>query len=314
MLPILLLLAGVADGPLVAPTPALDRGEVRTGPPLVFAFEVLHAGTGPLSLRGVDTGCNCAKPELSATTLQPGERATVTVRVNTLTPSAGPNRWRIGVRYRTSEVEPDRTLELTAAATLVREVAVTPPGLAVSTAGVATLPLTVTDRRPAHLTVTSAAATSPHLTATVRAGAAGADGVWSQAVTVAVAATLPPGRHTETLVLTTTDPTMPELRVPVTVDKRPPQEVRAWPPAATVGPGGSAVVQLRRTNHQPLSVATATADHPAVTATAEGTGPVVTLRIAVGAAGGPTGEAVVRVRFADPAGRELVVPVSWGRP
>jgi hypothetical protein len=311
MVPILLLLAGAADGPLVAPTPVIDLGPVRTGPALVFAFEVLHAGTGPLALRGVDTGCNCAKPELSATVLQPGQRATVTVRVNTLTPAAGPNRWRVGVRYRLNEAEADRTLELTAAATLVREVAVTPPGLAVSTAGAATLPLTVTDRRPTHLTVTGAAATSPHVTATVRPGAV-VDGVWSQAVSVAVAATLPPGRHTETLVLTTTDPTMPELRVPVTVDKRPPQEVRAWPPAVTLSPGGTARVQRRRTTNQPLAVASTASDHPAVSAAVEGTGPTVTLTVSLGASAGASGEATVRVRLADPPGREVTVPVSWG--
>ena len=44
-----------------------------------------------------------------------------------------------------------------------------------------------------------------------------------------------------------------------------------------------------------------------MTATAEGTGPVVTLRIAVGAAGGQTGEAVVRVRFADPFPTDVMV-------
>ncbi len=313
MLPILLLLAAAADGPLVSPVPALDRGEVRTGPPLVFAFEVLNAGGGLLTVRGVDTGCNCATPEVSANTLAPGQRATVTVRVNTLTPSAGANRWRIGVCYRTSEVEPDRTLELTAAATLVREVAVTPPGVAVSTAGTVTLPLTVTDRRGKPLTVTGATATSPHLTATVAAGAVGPDGVWSQAVALTVGVGLPPGRHAETLVLATTDPTMPELRVPVTVDKRSPQEVRAYPPVATAA-GGSATVQLRRAGNKSLAVAAVESDHPAVTATAEGSGPTLTLRVAVGTAAGTTGEAVLRVRLSDPAGHTLTVPVRWGRP
>ncbi len=313
MLPILLFLAGVADGPLIATTPTMTRGEVRTGPPLVYTFELLNTSSGAISLRGADTGCNCAKPELSATNLDPGQRATLTVRINTLTPSAGPNRWRIGVRYRISEVEADRTLELTAAATLVREVAVTPPGLAVSTAGIATLPVTVTDRRPTHLTVTTAVTTNPHLSATVKPGAVGADGIWSQPVSVTVAATLPPGRHTETLVLHTTDPTMPELRVPVTIDKRPPQEVRAWPPAAIVTRGGSSAVQLRRTNNQSLQVDSVASDHPAVTTTIDGTGHVVTLRVAVAASAAEAGETAVRVRLLDPAGRVVVIPVSWGQ-
>jgi hypothetical protein len=70
---------------------------------------------------------------------------------------------------------------------------------------------------------------------------------------------------------------------------------------------------LRRANNQSLRVESAVSDHPAVTATAEGTGPVVTLRIAVAASAVEAGEAAVRVRLADPPGREVVVPVGWGR-
>ena len=54
--------------------------------------------------------------------------------------------------------------------------------------------------------------------------------------------------------------------------------------------------------------------HPAVSAVAEGAGPVLTLKVSVASSAGPIGEATVRVKLSDPPGRELSVPVTWGPP
>ena len=84
------------------------------------------------------------------------------------------------------------------------------------------------------------------------------------------------------------------------------------PAALDLAAGGSGRVLLRRLNGQPLRTAAVTADHPGVTAAVEGAGPTATLRVTVAASAGPAGEATVRVKLDDPAGREVVVPVSWG--
>jgi hypothetical protein len=313
MLPALLLLLAADPGPLACPTPTLDRGTVKTGRPLTFAFPLVNPGPAAVALTGFDTGCNCAKPEASVRELPPGGTSTVSVVVNTLTPPAGPNRWRVGVRYRAAGDPADRTLELVAVATLVREVAVTPPAVAVSTAGPATLTLTVTDTRPTAAEVNAAATDNPHLTAAVGRGERRADGTFAQPITLSVSAALPPGRHAATLVLTTADPDVPELRVPVTVDRRSPQEVRAYPAEVETAAGGTVAVQLRRTGGRPLVSVTVDSDHPAVSAVGRSDGAVTTVWVAV-RPDAAAGEATVRVRLAQPPGQTVAIPVRWTRP
>jgi hypothetical protein len=72
----------------------------------------------------------------------------------------------------------------------------------------------------------------------------------------------------------------------------------------------STLVQLRAADGKPVAVAAAESDHPAATVKwSPGSGPVATLRVTV-AAGDP-GRCRVRVRLAEPAGQEVVIPVSW---
>ncbi len=324
MMPIILALALAVTpaDPLSSPVPAADRGEVRTGPPLTHTFEVVHTGPAPITVTGVESACGCLKPTISKPTLQPGERATVTVTVNTLTQPPGANTWGTRVRYRVAaanpSVVPDAELELKLSATLVREVSVTPPSLAISTASEATQTLTVTDVRATPLTVLSATTTNPHLTATVRA-AATANGVLTQAVDLTVTKAYPPGQADETVVLRTNDPGCPELRVPVKVAKRTASDVVATPelPQVRFARGqaeASVLVQVRRPDGQAVRVAKVECENAAVLGRwSEEAGPVVPVRLSVDAAkaGGRSGEAWVKVTLADPPGRELTVPLKW---
>ena len=320
MIPILsaLVLGATPAGPLVADPPVADRGEVRTGPPLVQSFTVTHRGTADvLRITGAEASCGCLKPVVSRTELNPGEQAAVTLTVNTLTQPAGPNTWRATVRYQVGEAE--GALDVVVSARLVAEVTVTPPALAFSTAAAAAQTLSVTDRRPTPLTVVSAATTSPHLTATIRP-AATADGARTQAVEMAVAAEHPVGRFDETLVLLTDDQACRELRIPVKVVKRPPGGVTATPATLDLrlprGQGEtSRLVQLRSPDGRPVRVAGVDAGHPLVRAKwSDASGPAATLRLTVAAGDAPAGTAEVRVRLAEPAGQDVVVPVSWTVP
>jgi hypothetical protein len=324
MLPILaalLLGATPGAGPLAAAPPSADRGDVRTGPPLTQGFEITHRGqAGTITITGVAAGCGCLKPAVSRTTLRPGESADLTVTVNTLTQPPGPHAWRTTVRYRVEGDGPphDHELELTLSARLVQEISVTPPGLALSTAGEATQTVTVSDRRANPLTVRSATTTSPHLTAAV--GPPGsANGVRTQTVVITVRADYPPGQADEGVVLLTTDPGCPELRVPVRVTKRRPGAVSAAPEAAEVRfargqTEASGLVQLRRPGGGELQVERVECDHPAVRAKwPAAAGPVATVRVVVDRdkAGGRGGKAEVRVLLADPPGETVALPVTW---
>lgn len=333
MLPILALLslgATPVAGPLMAAAPSADRGEVRTGPLLVQVFELTHRGdAGALTITGVEAGCGCLNPTLSRKVLRPGETAQLTLSVNTLTQPPGPNIWKLVVRYRVADsgdgpapppVRPDFELELKVSARLVQEVSVTPPMLAVSTAAATTQTVTVADRRATPLTVRAATTTNPHLTATVRPATGAAPR--TQPVDVTVTDAYPPGQSDETLVLLTTDPACPELRVPIRVTKRKPGSVTATPGAAEVRFArnqveASALVQLRRPGGGELRVERVESDHPAVRAKwPTSAGPVATVRIVVDRerANNRGGRAEVRVLLAGPVGESMVLPVSWAIP
>ena len=250
--------------------------------------------------------------------LQPGETARLAVEINTLTQPDGPNRWQVVVGYRiVTPLGPQtRELLLTLTATLSRDVHVSPPQVAFSTAGAATQTLTITDRRPTPLTVTRAASSSPHLSAAVVAPAAGPDGVRRQLVTLTLAADTPTGHREETIVLQTDDPAYPELRVPVRVLKRAAGGVFATPEAVAVRlvpgtPEVSALVQLRNPDGTPVRVLHVRSDTAEVTARwADAAAPVTAIRVTIAAT--RPGETRLLVRLADrPPGEEVVIPVSW---
>ena len=317
------------------PTPPLspaesalhDRGTVRSGPSLAETLTLTHRGEpGTVTVTGVEASCGCTTPTVTARRLRPGDTTDFSVAVNTLTQPAGVHTWKANLRYRFTPDDPQATprdfgVTLAVKADLVREVTVTPPTLAISTATEARQTLTVTDVRAKPLTVRVAATASPHLTLTLRPPVT-AGGATSTAVELHVTADYPAGSSQETVTLTTDDPACPELRVPVRIVKRDPDALVPSPELAAVrfSPGqdvASTLVQVRSPARGTLRVEAAACDHPAVAVKFAGSsGLVGTLRVVVdrAKAGGQPGEALVRVRFAEPAGATLLLPVQWSFP
>jgi hypothetical protein len=304
------VIAAPAGGPLAADAAVADRGTVKGGPALSHAFRLTHTGGGgPLAITDVKGSCGCVRSALSRRELNPGESAELAVEINTLTQPDGPNTWRFTLAYRHGDASGQ--VEVRLSATLVREVTVTPPMMAVSTEGTATHEIVVADGRPTPLAVTGAAASVPFLTTAVAPGTGG-----RTTVRVTVAADAPVGVHDAAVVLTTNDPAYRELRVPVRVTKRPRDAVRAYPETVDLRPDGGAdavaVVQFRRPDGGPVEIAKAeTAGRGVVLRWSAGGGPVATLRVAVGPAAGDRGKCDVTVTFARPDGRTLTVPVGW---
>lgn len=321
---ICLLAVGVghppANEPLCCPAPVAARGEVKGGPPLAHTFELIHSGAaGTLTVTRIEAGCGCLRQSLTTGVLQPGESAKLTIEVNTLTQPDGPNRWQITVGYKIDTPgTPPRTGELLLqiTATLTREVSVNPPQLGFSTSGAASQVLSVSDTRSKPLVVTRAAASSPHLAVEVGPHQPGKP----QSVTVKLSENAPVGQTDETITLLTNDPAYPELRVPVRVLKRPAGGVVANPDVVAMrfAPGQtelSTLVQLRATDAKAVAVAGAESDHPGVTAKWSAVaGAVAVVRITVTeAAATQPGNCTVRVKLAEPAGQEVIIPVSWKR-
>lgn len=317
---IILLASGIGSPPaalLHCPVPIAARGDVKGGPPLAQSFELTNRSPGTLSITSIEAGCGCLRQSLSTGVLAPGETAKLTLEVNTLTQPDGPNRWQAVVRYRveTPGMPPqvgELLLQITAA--LSREIAVTPPQLGFSTTGAASQSLSVADRRAKPLTILKATSSSPHLAVEIAPRVAGKD----QSVAVKLDADAPAGHRDETVVLLTDDPVYPELRVPVRVHKRAAGSVAAAPESVSVrfarGQAEvSTLVQLRAANGKPISISAAASDVPAVAVKwAPGAGTVAIVRVTVTeAAATRDGSCLVRIKLADPAGQEIVLPVAW---
>ncbi len=312
-------IANPAEGPLHCPAPVAARGEVKGGPPLVQAFDLTHRGAeGTITITKVEAGCGCLRRSLTAGVLQPGETTRIALEINTLTQPDGPNRWQAIINY-THDVPGKGShkgeLLLAITANLSREVSVAPPQLGFSTTGEATQELTITDHRAKPLTVLRAAGSSPHLTAEIGQPGAGDNGTRVQKVRIKLAADAPPGHRDEALVLLTDDATYPEFRIPVRVLKRAADAVRVTPESVAVRLAAgqaevSTLVQLRARDGKPVAIESATSENSAITVKwSPGPHRVAAIRVTVSAE--KPGEGVVRVRFAEPAGDEIVIPVSW---
>lgn len=320
LLPFLLLavMPGQPPAPaLRAAAPVADKGTVTSGPALTHTFEVVHVGpSGILALTGLDAGCGCLKAEAVPRLLNAGETAKVTVTVNTLTQPEGPVTWTGTVRY-SVDGGPEQELPLKLTAKLVREITVTPPMLAVSTAGAVRQVVTVSDRRAKPLTVTRAVTTNPALAVEVRPAADG-----KQEIVLTAGAGLPAGTHEDTLTMTTTDPACPELRVPVRVRKRAAGELTATPAALpirlnTSQPETSAAAVIRA-DGKPVRILKAECGKAGVSvrhADADAAGPVAAVRVVVNPTlAGAAGTADVTVTLAEPPGKTVILPVSWYTP
>lgn len=299
---------------LVCPSAAAAKGEVRGGPPLVHSFELTNRSAHVIRITRVEASCGCVKRTLTAESLKPGQTATLSVEVNTLTQPDGANQWRTIVSY-TSEDPAQTTGELVlgVSANLIREVTVTPAQLAFSTTTDAGQTLKIVDRRGKPLSIVKATSTSPQLTATIGAPAGG-----NQTIQVKLSSDAPAGQREEMLILQSDDPAYPEFRVPVRVNKRAPGQVTAAPEEVNVklGPGQeevSALIQLRAPDGKTIRIESAESDFSAAGVKhSSQAGPVATVRITVGGvAASLPGSCKVKVRLAEPAGQEVIVPVSW---
>ena len=319
---IFLLAAGLGNplpAPLQCSEPTAAKGSVKGGPPLSHTFELAHRGAGALTITKIEAGCGCLRQSLMKSVLSPGETTQLTLEVTTLTQPDGPNRWQAVVGYKLeSPGAPAQTgeLMLQITATLSRDVSVTPPQIGFSTTGAASQVLSVSDKRSKALTVLKTLTSSPHLVAEISAREPGKP----QAVSVKLAANAPAGHRDEWVLLLTDDPGYPELRVPVRVLKRAARAMSVAPESVTMRFGAgqselSSLVQLRSTNGKAIQISSAESDVPGVSVkSSAGSGPCAVVRITVTETiAAQSGSCKVRVKLAQPAGEEIVIPVAWTR-
>jgi hypothetical protein len=315
---LVLLGAGAARAELECARPNVQLGEVRSGVPLSHRFTFVNRGPDVVLVTDVRPSCGCLAPKLDRRRYEPGESGTLLLEVNTLTQPEGLNTWRTTVTYQSGGSP--RELVLYLGARLVAEISVQPPSLAVYTDGAISHEVTVTDRRTEPLLIRSAEATSPHVRTHLGELRRDGEGRWVRSIQVEVLADCPEGRHEEALLIHTSDPTYPELKVPLTVVKHPRQRVSAAPSsvdlAQTRGEAPARIVLLGTPDDEEVRVEGVETDDPAIACQwAQGPGRRATLKVRVDRARivGDNLTSAVHVRLSRPAPQTLTIPVTCSR-
>jgi hypothetical protein len=313
----LAMLLGIA-APLRAdlhfPLTEAKLGNAYSGRPLMQRFTFTNEGPAVVSIQRLSASCGCMTPRLDKLIYQPGESGSFVLEVNTLTQPVGSNLWHVDVTY-TNGDQP-RQKELLLRANLHREINVEPAKLALSSTGPISHDIRISDSRPLPLHITLAQTSSPHLATQVIKEPDGR----SYRIHLTVKESLPVGRHEEMLAIITDDPGYPELRVPVTINKRPRTGVSATPASVTLTiphgqPASSRVVLLRGENEQEVEVDRIETDNPALTYRwAAGPGKMATLRISAVAPAGELPRGTVSVHLKKPSNVTVSIPVVCTTP
>jgi hypothetical protein len=198
-------------------------------------------------------------------------------------------------------------------ADLTPELTITPATLILHTDTTLKHSLKLIERRREPLMVRGVATTSPFVQA--KASEPEQDnGSWHRTLTLEVTAGCPEGRHEHALVVHTSDPDCPELKVPFTVVKRGSEAVKASPVevswTATAGPLPSRIVVLSSGSDSPVVIDGIETSHKCLQVRhASGPGARATLRIVCEQppADGLHGE--VRVRLKGPKPGVVSIPV-----
>jgi len=316
----LLFLALPRDGPLAAPAPKADLGDVKSGPALKCEFELKHSEKqGAIAITGVASSCGCSKLNVDRKILEPGETAKLSVAINTLTQPEGPATWKCTVKYTHASDPTIREIELTLKAKIVREITVEPPMLALSTGGdtARTHGITVTDRRATGgMTIAKATCTNAKITLDIKPAKPAGTGT-AQEIAVTIPGDLPTGAHDDIITLTTTDAACPEVKIPLKIAKRAAGDVSVSPESPTVrftkGQAEASVLVQLRAGGKAISISKVECKQDGVTVKfSEGNGPAATARIVVNSAKASTvGQTDVTIHLTEPAGAVVVIPVSW---
>ena len=290
-----------------------SAGSVKGGTVLTHTFTLENTGREPLEILGVRTGCGCVRSEPAKRKLQPGEKTTLPIEVQSVTQPAGDNLWGADVRYRTETGKED-TLSLRLKATIVPEVHLTPAKLVLHTTALARHPFLLTERRAEPLALTALRTTSPHVKAEAGKPIRQGNG-WVREIRLVVAPTCPPGRHECMLALSSSDAQFPELRAPFVVDKKDESAVFARPAEhewLAIGTDSlpARLTLLHTDSNQPITIDAVRCSHPAFKATwasgSRGTVRFVVDRDKVPAEGV---EAVAEVKISAPQASTLKIPL-----
>ena len=313
---ILMLRTEAVRAELTCEQPVAQKGEVPSGMSLSHRFTIVNSGRDVIEVTEVRPSCGCLAPKLDRRRFQPGESGSLLLEVNTLTQPAGAHSWRTTIHYQAAGSSYE--LPLYIAARVVMEISVEPPSLAIYTDSSISHEITVIDRRTEPLIVRAVSASSPHVRTHLGELHRNEAGQWARSIQVEVLADCPEGTHEETLLIYTSDPSYPELKVPFTIVKRMRDAVSIAPSsiilsAAAGQPLPARIVLLSASDDRPVRIEGVESGHGAIDCHwAAGPGPRATLKVRVDHTRLPSEglRSCVRVRLSQPKAETITIPVN----
>jgi hypothetical protein len=296
--------------------PTAEAGEVRAGAPLAHRFALVNDGKERIEIAETRSSCGCLKPIVEKTTILPGETGGITLQVNTLAASAGSHTWHAYVIYRCGGENREMPLQLSAR--VITEVSVQPAAVTVFAESAVGHEILLTDLREPPLTISSLQASSPKLHMRLADSYKDSSGHLVRKIELEVAPDYPEGRHEEVVDIYTSDPGYRDLRVPVTIVKRPPQRITVAPARVDLvaAPGQevpSKVLSLRSAGNGDVIVEKIETDDPALACQwARGPGAMATVRVNVDRKRmqGNLLQTQIRIHVSQPADQTITVPVA----
>jgi hypothetical protein len=299
--------------------PTIDLGEMRAGQRLAQTFHFANAGSSVIDGLHARPECGCLAARLSTARLEPGQRASVVVEVNTLGQAAGPHTWRATLHYHEEGVPRQQVVEMRGV--LTTEVNVQPAALTLFTEGVLRQEITLTDTRPSPLRITSVQTTVAGIKAQATSREQNAQGHTICKIAVEASAELPPGRHEDTLSIFTDDPAYRQLQMPIRVIKQPRSALSVGPrelsfPKTAEGHFPARLLRVWSAADAPVDVVRVYADHPALTCTwAAGPGKQATIKVVVDRRRLPEAQTLpsaIHIEVRAPATETVTIPIAVG--
>jgi hypothetical protein len=311
----ILIITSESKGDLEFTTTWVDKGEVRAGSALSHQFAFTNRGHTDVEITYIQSSCGCLTPHLSIQRYSQGEKGTLTIEINTLSPAPGPHSWQVKVFCRAGDEV--RVIPLQIKAQLVREIVVEPAAINVVVEDTVQSVIHLTDLRSKPLSILAVDTSAPGLSARLDGDEKDSMGHLVRRVLFQVHDTVADGRHEEALKLYTNDPIYREIKVPVTVVKHSKSRLSASPNRVefTSGPGmGSPVrmVLIRDKENQEVEVEAASSDHPGISCRwAKGPGSMTTVKIRFEGAPVPEANlhATIRVQVIKPIRQTVTIPI-----
>jgi hypothetical protein len=193
-----------------------DFGSVPRGPTLKHAFWLKNNTNGPVTIAGIRVSCGCVTAAALQNTLKPGEETAVVAHMDT-SRFSGPRAVTIFVQF--SQPQWDE-VRLVVQANSRDDISVGPESLAFGQVKHGTTPsaaVTVTLLGNSQAQITEARSESNYVQASLKETKRSATEVVYQ-VTASLRPDVPAGKWYTDVWLKTNNPTMPQLRVPLTVE------------------------------------------------------------------------------------------------